>query len=213
MISDVNFPVFIKKARIAAVCSATDPERALDAILYSAIAVEAFPNDVARHFEMPFKYHPDKLTPELLALHRIMPELEESRARVQTKYQILYFVLSGKTFDPQTPLFQEFEFLVKLRNQLLHPKCGSFEQTEDDKSYDKLSRSLIKAIRNRGLSGWRQKTSVPWKWHLKNQTTADWAVSVAKNMVCAIIDVVPRHQSCNWFHGLRGPHTSMEGDL
>jgi hypothetical protein len=190
---DTNFPVFISRARIAEKMAASDGYWALDAILNSAIALEAYPNDLVgilrTPYEMGRKFPEIERLPEpLVNVYRIIPSIEQVAS--QTKYQILYHLLSGKTFDEGTQPFQDFTFLLTLRNEIVHPKCEAIEHGVEE-PYEKVTRRLVAGIRSRNLSHIPQDHHLFWKRHLENSKAATWAVNTARAMVTAITDAIP----------------------
>ena len=211
MTIDANFPRFIWRARVAAKLSDADPSRPLDAILYSAIALEAFPNDFADLIEVFSEHKPNDFAVELLAVGRILPELEKQRVQPRTKYQILYHLLTTSTFDPSKPPYQDFEFLLNIRNELVHPKCN-LVRNEGEKGlvrYDQKTRKLISGMIGRGFLLHPNDPCMPWKMYLDNKKAADWAVETACLMINAILDAVPECPFKNHIEHWRSPHSSM----
>lgn len=191
-ILDVNFPVFIERARRAEKLSRTDGYWALDAILNSAIALEALPNDIVRELQHTHEFTRgldcQQLPESLINVSRIMPDVES--AGPQVKFQILYALLCGKTFERGAQPFQDFNFLIKLRNEIVHPKCERIERGVD-KPYEENSQALIKGILSKSISHLPKNVHLPWKRHLENDKAASWAVGTARAMIYAIRDAVP----------------------
>lgn len=212
-----HFPVFIRRARLAAKFSAIDPSRALDAIIYSAIALEAYPNDFVRWLEMPIRLEPELVPPQLKAAYEIVSDLEEQRVSSRTKYQVLLYALSSRTFDPGAKPFDDFVFLFKLRDELVHPKCGYYHLSKDGmEGPDKLTKKLIAALESRGLierDADGHRAQQPWTMRLENLVAANWAIDTARAMINAICDAVPVCRYSGSINGVRDPHSSMNAPI
>ena len=203
------------RARHAEKLASTDGYWVLDAILNSAIALEAFPNDFIRILETSYAFKDtpgcEQLAGSLVNVFRILPELEP--LKVQIKYQMLYQLLCGKTFDRGTKPFQDFDFLIILRNEIVHPKCEGIEEGVDE-PYEKVTKKLLNGIRARKLSNLPDDFHVPWKRHLENGVAASWAVSTARAMINAISEVVPESSlKRNWLSGMISPNSSLNRPL
>ena len=193
---------------------------ALDAILNSAIALEAFPNDIVRLLKSPYDMGiklgnelplVQRLPESLMNVYRILPDLEELSS--QTKYQVLYQLLCGRTFDPGTQPFQDFDFLIRLRHQIVHPKCEGIEH-HVEAPYEKVTKKMIAGIRSRNLTHLESGHHIPWKRHLENTKAASWAVETARAMVVAIYDVFPDSiTKTNMIAGMVGPNSSLNRPL
>ena len=209
-----NFPVFIRRARIAAKFASNDPSRALDAIIYSAIALEAYPNDFVRWLETPMRVEPQLIPPELKAAYLIVSDLEEQRVSSRTKYQVLLYTLCSKTFDPGSKPFDDFIFLFKLRDELVHPKCGYHRVADGVDEQDKLTKKLIVGLESRGLTQ-RERffASQSWMARLENAVVANWAVETARAMVNAICDAVPDCTYSGSINGVRGSSSSLNSPI
>ena len=197
---DSGCRLFINRAQQAVQRSEVDPPTALDAILYSAVAVEGFPNDFVKHIERVVGGEKESLPSSLQAIYNILPDLEEARVQLRTKYKIMHYLLAGTTPDPGKQPWQDFEFLLKLRNEMVHPKCGDIENVVPPK-YPKKSHDLIAGLRARNISHFHAQDVVSWPWtkHLENQKAAAWAVRTACSVIKAICDSVPAYKYSHWF--------------
>ena len=87
---------------------------ALDAIILSVAALEAFLNEAA-------------LNPVALGIRRAEAALEGlEELEIRRKYVLVPLVLWGRTFDGSRQPFQDFECLVRVRNDLIHYKMPFF---------------------------------------------------------------------------------------
>lgn len=206
---DNNFPVFIGRARLAEKLAKENGYWALDAILNSAIALEAFPNDFIRVLRPSYELERNRLPESLIAAYRILPEVET--LAIQTKYQILVHLLNGTTFDPGKPPFQDFDFLIKLRNEIVHPKCEGIDNHSAKDPYEKVTKKMLAGIHSRNLSHIGREARLPWKRHIENAQSAEWAVATAKAMIVSICDVFPDSSlKRDWLLQITGENSSMK---
>jgi hypothetical protein len=94
----------------------------VEAVIYSAMAAEAFPNDFAHMASIFFLDENHKPVPEIVAASQILSELEEQQAQTKTKYQVLYYILAKAPFPFNEQLWSDFDLLIRLRNEIVHPK-------------------------------------------------------------------------------------------
>jgi hypothetical protein len=89
---------------------------ALDAVILSATALEAFINEVS-------------LGPISMRLYKKMEFLGEwlERLDIRQKYCLIPYLLWERTWDRGSQPYQDFETLVALRNELVHYKMKPYE--------------------------------------------------------------------------------------
>jgi hypothetical protein len=80
---------------------------AVISVLFAVISAEAFINELAF-------ISGDK------SLHEVLSSADESRASLETMYQIAKLVLSGAAFRKGEPPFQDFHQLLRLRDAIVH---------------------------------------------------------------------------------------------
>ena len=93
---------------------------ALVSVVFAAASLEAFLNESAYLAER--KAHTSAEPPIVSSFAQVMEEAEESRASIQSKFQLGNLVLAGKTYDKGTAPYQEFSDLIAVRNLLMHGK-------------------------------------------------------------------------------------------
>ncbi len=197
---DTNSRLFMNRAFKASKLSKADPEAALDAVLYSAVALEAFPNDFAIHIGIVENGDRSLLPTSLSEARQKLLELEKRRRSSLTKYQALHETLTGRPLNRSTEPWQDFDFLTDLRNELVHPKCGFIEIAMPPKYPEKTSK-LITGLRSRKISHIHKQDAVAWPWtkHLQNPDAAVWAVNLATDIITIICRTVPRFKYSHWF--------------
>jgi hypothetical protein len=91
---------------------------ALVSIVMAAAATEAVINELGTYYELTVS----PLEPRETASGVALAEVERSRGSTELKYLVASLALSGHTFDRGGPPFQEFSTLMKVRNDLMHPR-------------------------------------------------------------------------------------------
>jgi len=128
------------------------PDSAIISIVMSALAVEAFINELAEAADMAQIGRQDITSPALGKLQDLanaIKEVEDSQGSVALKYQMAYLVLTGATFPRGIAPFQGFKQLVTLRNLLVHLKPGDKHSSS---GYIEPSQSLIREFQQRGFT-------------------------------------------------------------
>src|SRR5882762_8714497 len=111
-------------------------EDALVSIVVAAISLEAFINEfggtAAIHATL-------EGTPGWVnALAAVLDEAENNRASITSKFQLAMLTISGKPFDRSAAPFQDFDLLMRLRNEIVHLK--PFETIEETQDGDLITR-------------------------------------------------------------------------
>ena len=159
----------------------------VDATIYSAMASEAFPNDFAHVASI---LNEDN-TPEITAAAQILSELEEQHAQTKTKYQVLYYLLAKTPLPRDVALWDDFDLLIRLRNELVHPKPETFEFGDLDQRGRWVK--LVKRLDQRGLIS-RPLNAAPSEWSFfleDDEKVAAWALKTAKSMIQWVASVAP----------------------
>jgi hypothetical protein len=101
------------------------PSDANVAIILAAASTEAFINELAElvaiYMASPLRKSPP-MPPQLPGFAEAMNEIEGSHGSVKLKYLIASQTLRGEMFDKGAPPYQDFDILVKLRNDHMHLK-------------------------------------------------------------------------------------------
>jgi len=97
------------------------PADALIAIVFAALGVEAFINELAEMAQRDADMYGPGLggTATLRDLATTLVEIEDARGPVELKYQMASKILSGRTFDQGAQPFQDFRDLMRLRDALV----------------------------------------------------------------------------------------------
>ena len=150
----------------------------ISAIILSAVATEAFINELGTHLTLLQKS-------ELMGVEdwiRVGTQLEEFEAgheQVTAKYLLVSKLLPGEPLKKGELLFQDFRLLINVRNDFAHPKA----QQEPPKYFE--------VFENRGWT-YNKKTDKPklyrWMTQLETPEIACWACRSAHNIIWNIIE-------------------------
>jgi hypothetical protein len=132
-----NAPTLFSIAVEAAKGIAGDPragghKESLVSVVFAAAALEAFLNEVA--YLAGGKSSLRTPQPAVVsAFAQLMEDAEESRAPIQSKFQLSNLVLTGSTYDKGTAPFQDFADLIAVRNLLMHGNSNERFSRVDNK--------------------------------------------------------------------------------
>jgi hypothetical protein len=181
------------------------PASAITSIVMSALAVEAFINELAEAADMAQIGRQEIASPALVKLHdlaNVLKEVEDTQGSVTMKYQMAYLVLSGGTFPRGNSPFQEFKQLVTLRNLLVHLKPGDKHSSS---GHVEPRQSLMREFQQRGYTRTRGRKAgdpnkgipadplggMSWLQEIQTVQMADWAYSTARSIIAAIGAAIP----------------------
>lgn len=191
---DLNFPLLLQRAQRAAELAEDDPTFGLDGVLFSAIAAEAFPNDLSQMLQIFAKC--GTLPEPLAAARDLLPEFEQQKLQIRSKYQMLFYVLRGQSLNLGELPYQDFDLLITLRNELVHPKAGLVRRDQDGAIYEASVRRLLDRLKQRGLLDERfAKFERPWRNQLESRAAAIWALSAVSRIVTLICDSIPESRT------------------
>jgi hypothetical protein len=173
------------------------PASSITSIVMSALAVEAFINELAEEADMA-QIGREGITSSALVqlqdLANTLKEVEDSQGSVTLKYQIAYLLLSGGTFPRGRSPFQEFKQLVTLRNLFVHLKPGDRHSSS---GHVEPRQSLIREFQQRGYTRTRGRKAgdplggMSWLQEIQTVQMADWAYGTARSIIAAVGAVIP----------------------
>lgn len=208
MFIDLNFPLLMRRAHRAMEHSKTDPTFGVDCVLFSAIAAESFPNDMAQMLSIFSKA--EELPKELVAAHQMLVQMEEERVQLGAKYRFLYYILAGQSFEEGKSPYQDLAFLIRLRNELVHPKVALIGyDAHRNGGRDATSRRILGELDSRGLlTDLGKRSQQPWRKLLESHAVAGWALRTVGAIIVAIYDAVPESKFKRGY--LAGPLAQCE---
>jgi hypothetical protein len=171
---------------------------ALVAVMFAAATLEAFINEIA----LFAKLRTDG-PPVLSVLATLLEELEEAQGHMRAKYQLARGVLTGAGFDRGTKPFQDFELLVRLRNEIVHMKAQlGLIPVGPSTPNPKLGGVATRLQSLKLLAEYETDTQATWVHMASTRATAEWACKTARAMVSATVDSLPDSQFKEQFGAL-----------
>lgn len=174
---------------------------ALSAILFSALAAEAFINELGEAaardtYSLKGVGPPGFSVPgtdDLTDLAEVLDTIEEEHGPLELKYLMTSQVLTGHAFDRGKAPFQDFSLLVHLRNDLVHPR----HRDRTQQGYIEPQSSVVRDLQGRGLTNTKgRKPPEPrggtsWLDEISCARTAAWAFETARDMIAAVLKMLP----------------------
>ena len=162
-------------------------DKAIVAVVMAAASTEAFINELAVLIR-----HEQSETPPiqdvLISLSQCLLELEASRGSINLKYLLATQILTGRSVDTGVNPYQDFEILIKLRNEIMHVKSPSVIM----KGVHAKEQNIIKILESKRLTLPRSRGSDDhWIIRVSSVSVARWACSAAISMIFSIVDQIP----------------------
>jgi hypothetical protein len=163
------------------------------AIILSAAATEGFINELAELVNGRKKCADAfRISPQVSAFGDALEEAERSRASIRLKYLIASQTLSGQMFDKGKHPYQDFERLIKLRDDHMHLKPLDTEPVSEGGVLVTKPPPYIEAFTAQGLAQKVDKgVSLAWLHRVQTAEMADWACRTALNIILAVLDMFP----------------------
>jgi hypothetical protein len=120
--------------------------------------------------------------------------VENSRGPIELKYQLAAKALTGKTFNTAQAPFQPFAALMRLRDELVHPRHR--DQTTAAGHVQPVSK-IVRDLQQRGLTATkgRQPGDVPggtsWLNEIMTPGVAAWAYNASRDIIAAVLEILP----------------------
>jgi len=205
------------KQVVAAEPKAWPMRDALGAILFSAIATEAFINDLAEAAAREADHAHDMqlpAAPVLADLAAVLNSVEDDRGGVQLKYHMARMACTGHAFDRGIAPFQDFDRLIRLRNLLVHPR---HQDRTTSLGYIEPASDIIRDLQQRGLTQTRPRGQgdppggMSWLSQVYCDRTATWAHEAARDIIAELIRVLPYDDRLFYISFLRQWLSSSKG--
>jgi hypothetical protein len=161
----------------------------LVSIIFAALSVETFTNEIAFHAERECWRNPHTA---VQTFANILKDMENNHAPITSKLHMGSFLLAGKAFDKGSTTFQNFASLIKLRNEVVHQK--PFEDfSVDDKDNQIITKhDILKLFAGKNVLGKRiingQECHMDWLDEVSTRAMAIWGCAAASGIVNAMLD-------------------------
>lgn len=183
----------------------TPNPQALTSIVFAAISLEAFINELTVYVSMVATEN--DASEWALALSQVLHEAEDSRISVQSKYMLARLALTGKPFAKGDSVYQNFDTLVRLRDKIVHPKpLTSTREYQDGRWVEPEDRGIISRLRPGVLADvesifgevhdtakqtWAAKIQINFFDQISTRALARWACNAAAAMITATLKCIP----------------------
>lgn len=170
-----------------------DQMDALDAIIFSAAALEAFINETAELASEATRSSIFLAPPEVKTFASLLEEAERSRASIQMKFMLAKIALTGQTYDTGSVPYQDFALLIDLRNALLHLRPIEKIEHGPQGGLTLKPAPLLAQLRSKNILAdyGSEDVIATWISTISTRAAARWACEVAAAMVQSIVDIVP----------------------
>jgi hypothetical protein len=159
---------------------------ALSVLLFSAISVETFLNELAYTAGLPLHAG----DPVATALASCLDEIEESRGSVRLKLKVAVLTLTGKPVPAGAQPYQDFDLLFRVRDAIVHLK--SYQHVFENNTVIVEPGNLLRSLHSRGLidnpDGFPTDSFLG---KLTHPTLCAWAVDAAKDTITHVVDLMP----------------------
>src|SRR5258705_7971218 len=140
---------------------------ALVSIVFSAIALESFLNEVR---EFAGHFVADKGADIVTMFARAMGDLEQTQS-ITLKFSVSHLILTGKPADFGAPPYQDLTLLVSLRNELVHFKPTS--ALSYDPEYHPVREKLRARLESKNMLAEEAESGESWLFHVSTKAVAE----------------------------------------
>jgi hypothetical protein len=194
---------------------------ALVAIVFSAMSLEAFLNELPEYlcmFPELTKHDP----PEISSYIGLAEEVESNKGSIKLKYILAHTVLSGRPCDKGKAIYEDFSLLIDVRNDLMHAKPRNISGTagaDGTIQFEAKEKMLAKLRAKKILDISQQVMNIPiiepngvekvipmeaprpFHDRVATRAAAYWACNTVADVVESLLNVVPdSHNKSNLMH-------------
>jgi hypothetical protein len=185
------FGIAVDAARGIKAAPRTGGQRpALISVVFSVIALEAFINEMTDYAQDMTAYQPSVEGPEAVLFAQVMGDAEEAHARLESKFTLASWILSGRNIDRGGQPYQDFALLMRLRNDLVHTKPNKLfvhGVTTNEEAHG----SLLARFRDKNILADDNVTG-SWTYLAQTKAVAEWSCKTAAHVVNDMCSGVPQ---------------------
>ena len=172
--------------------AAKEPEQALVSLIFSYSALEAFINETLSVTE---QFSGGRRSDDEKKFYALMLQLQEKKDSTEQKYHLSKILFTGSPWQKGDEPFQRFDFLKRLRNELIHKKSETTATVRDlstnEMSVTMSKNNLINGLKKRQLIDNTDELG-SWLDAIQNEKFAKWCCDTAIIMSDAFIEMLPR---------------------
>jgi hypothetical protein len=166
----------------------------LVAIVFSAAAMEGYLNELLERLDRLARSSNQQVPERIRNIVAVAAELESRHVSFHLKLQVLCSLLSDRTLDKGTSLYQDVDLLVRLRNALMHYRSESIRHGAQETGSNE-RHIITKRLVARGLVP-REKADGFWMFGWMavagSEVVAQWAHTTARSFVIFLETLLPR---------------------
>jgi hypothetical protein len=186
------FGIAVETAReIKAAARAGAQRPALISVVFSVIALESFMNEMTDYAQDMTDYQPFVEGPEAVLFAQVMGDAEESHARLESKFTLAKWILSGRNVDRGGQTYQDFALLTRLRNDLVHTKPNKpfiHGVTTNEEAHG----ALLKRFKDKHILA-NDNVTGSWTYLVQTKAVAEWSCRTAAHVVNDLCSAVPQN--------------------
>lgn len=184
-------------------------DAALTAVLFAALAIEAFLNELA---DLAERFGKAAITdpPAVAAFAAAMAEAEESKASPRLKLQVAGFLLGGSPFDRGGQPYQDFRLLFTIRDFVVHHKPVHVSWSDGAAHVDRPD--LVRELRSRRLLPERPAgVASSLLGDLSEPAVALWAIGTCARVAQDLIARIPKGTLSEFSKVVYAKHFVVQG--
>ncbi|ELP5730802.1 hypothetical protein ACWOUW_004260 [Vibrio vulnificus] len=172
---------------------ANEPEQALVSLIFSYSALEAFINESLSVTE---QFSGGRRSDDEKKFYALMQQLQEKKDSTEQKYHLSKILFTGSPWQKGDEPFQRFDFLKRLRNELIHKKSETTKTVKDlstketSVTVSKNTQRLVRGLKERKLIDESAEYG-SWLDAIQNEKFAKWCCDTAIMMSDAFINMLP----------------------
>lgn len=158
-------------------------------IMLSAMSLECYIND----FSKMISNTPESEIRSLQDLSFILDTLENSKASLIIKIEVIHHALTGQVMEKGSADHQELVMLIRLRNELVHRKPESENGWGPDPKAEHEPHNIVKFFSDKGIIERPSPKAPPvWSQYTNEPEVAQWAFNCAVSIIKNIIEILPQ---------------------
>ena len=165
-----------------------DMDAALTTVLFAALSTEVFINELADMADSFARAGIDG-SPQLAAFAAAALETEESRKSTRSKYRIAGEMLAKRPFEKDRATYRDFDFLISLRDFVVHLKPDRLEWIDSAVSRD--AARIDNGLTERRLLHKREGVATSLLSDISTAPVAEWALAVASAIIREVVLDLP----------------------
>jgi hypothetical protein len=163
---------------------------AIVAIIFSAISLEAFINELTEIASN--KNYKDYFSESVQSFAEVLSSVEESRGSTQLKYMLTNQMFTGSVYKKGQQPYQDFLSLFKLRDSLVHLKPQSeHKDTLSGITKNTNKPKVVEGLPKNLLAKFEDGVSSNWISSISTRAMARWACNTSSQMVNSVLTTIP----------------------